>query len=64
MTIDVSPALTAEELNSLVDLAVLTPSPRTRALHLTRLMVLGYVLMTADGAQVTGDGLTGITEEP
>ena len=57
MTIDVSPALTAEELNSLVDLAVLTPSPRTRALHLTR-------LMTADGAQVTGDCLTGITEEP
>ena len=26
MTIDVSPALTAEELNSLVDLAVLTPA--------------------------------------
>ena len=62
MTIDVSPALTPGELNSLVDLAMLTPSPKIPALHLTRLMVFGYVLMTADGPLVTGDGLIRITE--
>jgi hypothetical protein len=46
MTIDAVPGLTPEELNSLGDLAMLTPSPKIPALHLTRLMVLGYVQMT------------------
>jgi hypothetical protein len=63
MAIDASPGLTPEELNSLVDLAMLTPSPKIPALHLTRLMVLGYVQMTADGPLVTGDGLIRITED-
>jgi hypothetical protein len=36
--------LTAEQLASLVDLAMVTPSPKIPALHLTRLMVLGYVM--------------------
>jgi hypothetical protein len=63
MTIDASPGLTPEELNSLVDLAMLTPSPKIPALHLTRLMVLGYVQMTADGPLVTGDGLIRITAD-
>jgi len=31
-------------------------------LHLTRLIVLGYVMMTADGPLVTADGLIRITE--
>jgi hypothetical protein len=63
MTIDASPGLTPEELSSLVDLAMLTPSPKIPALHLTRLMVLGYVQLTADGPLVTGDGLIRITED-
>jgi hypothetical protein len=52
-----------KKLNSLVDLAMLTPSPKIPALHLTRLMVLGYVQLTADGPLVTGDGLIRITED-
>jgi hypothetical protein len=63
MTIDASPGLTPEELNSLVDLAMLTPSPKIPALHQTRLMVLGYVQMTADGPRVTSDGLIRIAGE-
>jgi hypothetical protein len=44
MTVDALPPLTAEQLASLVDLAMVTPSPKIPALHLTRLMVLGYVM--------------------
>jgi hypothetical protein len=62
MTIDALPLLTPEELGSLVDLAVVTPSPKLPALHLTRLVMLGYVLMSPDGPMVTGDGLIRITE--
>jgi hypothetical protein len=49
MTIDALPLLTPEELGSLVDLAVVTPSPKLPALHLTRLVMLGYILMSPDG---------------
>jgi hypothetical protein len=62
MTIAALPPLTPEELNSLVDLAVVTPSPKLPALHLTRLVMLGYVLMGTDGPIVAGDGLIRITE--
>ena len=62
MTVDALPALPAEQLASLLDLAMVTPSPKIPALHLTRLMVLGYVMMTADGPLVTADGLIRITE--
>jgi hypothetical protein len=62
MTIDALRPLAPEELNSLVDLAVVTPSPKLPALHLTRLVMLGYVLMGPDGPIVTGDGLIRITE--
>ena len=37
----------------LADLAVVTPSPKLPALHLTRLVMLGYVLMGTDGPIVT-----------
>jgi len=62
MTIDALPLLTPEEFNSLIDLAVLTPSPKLSALHLTKLVMLGYVLISPDGPMVTGDGLIRITE--
>jgi hypothetical protein len=63
MTVDALPHLPAAQLASLVDLAMVTPSPKIPALHLTRLMVLGYVMMTADGPLVTADGLIRITED-
>jgi hypothetical protein len=62
MAIDALPLLTPEQLGSLVDLAVVTPSPKLPALHLTRLVMLGYVLTSPDGPKVTGDGLIRITE--
>jgi hypothetical protein len=62
MTIRTSPALTPEELTSLVDLAITSPAPKIPAIHLARLVLLGYVLMNADGPLVTGDGLIRITE--
>ncbi len=43
-------------------LAVATPAPKIPALHLTKLVVLGYVVMEAYGPRVTADGLLRITE--
>lgn len=54
--------LTSDEFSSLVTLAVTTPSPKIPPLHLTRLVMLGYVVMEADGPRVTADGLLLITE--
>ena len=62
MTFVAWPLLMPGELSSLVDLAVVNPSPKLPALHLTRLVMLGYVLMSPDGPMVTGDGLIRITE--
>jgi hypothetical protein len=41
---------------------VLSAQSKIAALHLTRLRVLGYVMMTADGPLVTADGPIRITE--
>jgi hypothetical protein len=46
----------------LVDLAVTTPRPRLSALHLTKLMVLGYVMMGPDEPAITGEGFKRIAE--
>lgn len=56
------PPLTPDEFSSLVALAVTTPKPKIPALHLTKLVVLGYLVMEADGPRVTADGLVLITE--
>jgi hypothetical protein len=57
------PALTSEELTSLVDIwAITTPTAKIPAIHLARLVLLGYVVMSPDGPRVTGDGLIRITE--
>ena len=62
MTMHGLPPLTSEEFASLVDLAATTPSLKMSALHLTRLMVLGYVTMGSDGPAVTGEGFMHISE--
>jgi hypothetical protein len=62
MTVRMPPALTSEELTSLVNLAIAAPAPKIPAIHLARLVLAGCVLMAPDGPLVTGDGLIRITE--
>ena len=62
MTVPTLPALTPEELISLVNLATAAPAPKIPAIHLARLVLAGYVLMGPDGPLVTGAGLIRITQ--
>jgi hypothetical protein len=62
MTVHAPKLLTPEEFASLIEIAVTTPDPNIPAAHLTKLIALGYVALTAKGAVVTGDGLIRITE--
>jgi hypothetical protein len=54
--------LTPEEFASLIEVAVSSPNPNISAPHLAKLIALGYVVVTAKGPVVTGDGLIRITE--
>jgi hypothetical protein len=62
MTVHAPKLLTPEEFASLIEVAVTSPNPTIPAPHLTKLITLGYVVMTARGPVVTGDGLIRITE--
>jgi hypothetical protein len=62
MTIHAGNLLTPEEFASLIELALRTPSPKIPDSHLTKLIDLGYVVLTAKGLRVTGDGLMRINE--
>jgi hypothetical protein len=62
MTVHTPKLLTPEEFASLIEIAVTSPDPNIPAPHLTKLIALGYVLLTAKGPVVTGDGLIRITE--
>jgi hypothetical protein len=62
MTIHAPKLLTPEEFASLIEVAITSPSPRIPALHLAKLVTLGFVAETAKGPVVTGDGLIRITE--
>jgi hypothetical protein len=62
MTVHAPKLLTPEEFASLIEIAITSPSPTVPALHLTKLIGLGYVIVTARGHIVTGDGLIRITE--
>jgi len=62
MTVHAPKLLTPEEFASLIELAVTSPNPKIPAHHLTRLITLGYVVVTAKGPVVSGDGLIRITE--
>jgi hypothetical protein len=61
MTMHTPRLLTKEELASLIEFAVTADSQMPPA-HLAKLVALGYVLETAKGPVVTGDGLMRITE--
>ena len=62
MTVHAPKLLTPEEFASLIEVAVSSPNPTIPASHLTKLISLGYVVVTAKGPVVTGDGLIRITE--
>ena len=62
MTVHAPKLLTPEEFASLIEVAVTSPNPTIPPPHLTKLITLGYVVMTAKGPVVTGDGLIRITE--
>ena len=62
MTVHAPKLLTPEEFASLIEVAVSSPIPNIAAPHLARLIALGYVVVTAKGPVVTGDGLIRITE--
>jgi hypothetical protein len=62
MTVNVPKLLTPEQFASLIEVAVNSPNPKIPAPHLAKLVTLGYVVVTAKGPVVTGDGLIRITE--
>jgi hypothetical protein len=62
MTVHASRLLTPEEFAALIEIAVNSPDALTAPAHLAKLVALGYVVMTAKGPMVTGDGLIRITE--
>jgi hypothetical protein len=63
MTVHTPKLLTPEEFASLIEVAVSTGAPSIPPAHLTKLVTLGYVTITAKGGPiVTGDGLIRITE--
>jgi hypothetical protein len=62
MTVHTPKLLTPEEFASLIEVAITSPTPAIPAPHLAKLIALGYVVVTAKGPVVTGDGLIRITE--
>jgi hypothetical protein len=62
MTVHTPKLLTPEEFASLIEVAVASPDPSIPAAHLTKLVTLGYVVLTDKGPIVSGDGLIRITE--
>jgi hypothetical protein len=62
MTVHAPKLLTPEEFASLIEIAITSPNPTVPPHHLSKLIGLGYVLETAKGPVVTGDGLIRITE--
>ena len=62
MTVLSPKLLTPEEFASLIEIAVASDNPTIPPQHLSKLITLGYVIETAKGIVVTGDGLIRITE--
>ena len=63
MTVHAPKLLTPQEFASLIEIAIAADNPPTvPPHHLSKLVSLGYVLDTAKGPRVTGDGLIRITE--
>jgi hypothetical protein len=62
MSLHASGLLTPEEFASLIEVAVSAPDSHIPAAHLSKLVSLGYVVLTNAAPMVTGDGLIRITE--
>jgi hypothetical protein len=62
MTVHAPKLLTPEEFASLIEVAVSSPNSKIPTPHLAKLITLGYVVVTAKGPVVSGDGLIRITE--
>jgi hypothetical protein len=62
MTVHTPKLLTPEEFASLIEVAITSPTPAIPPPHLAKLITLGYVVVSAKGPVVTGDGLIRITE--
>jgi hypothetical protein len=62
MTVHAPKLLTPEEFASLIEIAIASDNPTVPPHHMSKLISLGYVLETAKGPRVTGDGLIRITE--
>lgn len=62
MTVHTPKLLTPEEFASLIEIALTSQNPTVPPHHLSKLVSLGYVVVTAKGPLVTGDGLVRITE--
>jgi hypothetical protein len=62
MTVHAPKLLTPEEFASLLEVAVTSPNSMIPPPHLAKLIALGYVVVTAKGPIVSGDGLIRITE--
>jgi hypothetical protein len=61
MTVHSPKLLTPEEFAALIEIAI-TPQNPVPPHHLSKLISLGYVIMSERGPLVTGDGLVRITE--
>ena len=62
MTVHAPRLLTPEEFASLIEIAIAADNPSVPSQHLSKLISLGYVIVTSKGPLVTGDGLIRITE--
>jgi hypothetical protein len=62
MTVHAPKLLTPEEFAALIEIAITPQNPIVPSHHLSKLVSLGYVVMSPRGPLVTGDGLIRITE--
>jgi hypothetical protein len=62
MTVHSPKLLTPEEFASLIEIAIASDNPTIPPQHMSKLISLGYLVETAKGIAVTGDGLIRITE--
>ena len=62
MTVHTPKLLTPEEFAALIEVAITPQNPSVPPHHLSKLISLGYVIMSERGPLVTGDGLVRITE--
>ncbi len=62
MTVHTPKLLTPEEFAALIEIAITPQNPAVPPHHLSKLVSLGYVIISPKGPLVTGDGLMRITE--